>query len=311
MAHVRNRLSPETSAPIFSPSVARVAASEARDWSFIDSWLASQFLDRQPLPFERNADTLKALVGLIAYNETASEEARLLARTDRDDLGELSQQLDSACSPDVPTLSRARDSVLYIVEQELPKEGKLALDSLANMAIAAQITLPDPEKLCVSILGMQSFVVQVEQLTSRVETLERQIRSDVAQANVILAAMQNVSYMQPDGLVKDNTELKRIIKAMTAQMPEFERQVTSMKIRAAPSDVSVHDILEREREYLALVQDRKELDKRISVFRALPSDPDLAREELNAYRQELRGITSQRDAAFQGLVDRETPAKRR
>lgn len=310
MAHVRNRLGVETSAPMFSPSVARVAASEARDWCFVDSWLASQFLGRQPPPFERNADTLKALIGLIAYNETASEEARLLARTDRDGLGELSQQVGSSCSSDVPTFSRVRDSVLYIVEQELPREGKLALDSLANMAIAAQIALPEPEFLCVSILGMQSFVVQVEQMTSRVKTLERQIHSDVAQANVILAAMQNVSYMQPDGLVKHNMELQRIVKAMTAQMPEFERRVTSMKMTAASSDVSVHDILEREQEYITLVQDRKELEKRISVFRGLPSDPDLAREELKAYRQELRGITSQRDAAFQGLVDRETPAKR-
>ncbi|KAJ3499766.1 hypothetical protein NLG97_g54 [Lecanicillium saksenae] len=296
---------------MFSPSVARVAAAEVKDWSFVDSWLAVQFPGRHPPPFERNADTLRALLALIAFNDCASEDARLLSRIDRDAIRDLPQHTESGGSPASATLTVMRDSLLDIVEHELPKEGKVALNSMASMAISAKMAFPEPEQLGAAIFDTQSAVFEAERMISRAETLERHVHSEIAHTNAVLNTMQDDAYQMPDGLGKRNLELQRTVKAMSAQAPEFERRIASLKASVASSEFTVHDILREEQDYLALVENRKELEKHISVFRGLPSDPDLARDELNAYRQELQGITSRRDAAFQGLVERETPVKRR
>lgn len=296
---------------MFSPSVARIAATEARDWSFVDSWVASQFPGRQPLPFERNADTLRALLALIAFNDAATEQAHLLARVDRDALGELPQNTDSVGTARLATLSAMRDSLLDIVEQELPKEGRVALSAMSSMALSAQVSLPESEKLGAAIFDTQSAIFEAEQMASRAETLGRHLHSEIVHTNNVLNTMQDEIYNLPEGLSKRNLELQRTVKAMTAQVPAFQRRIALLKSSAISSDFTVHDILWEEQDYITLLENRKELEKRISVFRGLPSDPDLARNELNAYRRELQGITSQRDAAFQGLVERETPVKRR
>lgn len=309
MAHLRGRFEADASVSMFSPSVARIATTEARDWSFVDAWLVSQFPGRQPPPFERNADTLKALLALIAFNESVSEEARLLARVDRNALDELPHNTDGAPAP--ATLTAMKDSLLDIVEQELPKEGRIALTSMASMGVSAKVSAPELEQLGALILDTQFAVFETEQMTTRAEALERHTQSEIAHANNVLNAMQNDIVSLPEGFGKRNTELQRGVKTMSAQVPEFERWITSLKSSVSSSEFTVHDIIREEQDYLALVENRKELEKRISVFRGLPSDPDLARNELDAYKRELQGITSRRDAAFEGLVERETPVKRR
>ncbi|OAA34567.1 hypothetical protein BBO_09134 [Beauveria brongniartii RCEF 3172] len=311
MAHLRDCLEAGDPASMFSPSVARIAATEARDWSFVDCWIASQFPGRQPPPFERNADTLKTLLALISFKDTASEEARLLARIDRDALGLLSQSRDSAATARPVTMAAVRDSLLNIIEQELSKEGSIALHSMSSMAVSAKVTLPEPEQLCAAILDTQSAIFETEQMTFRAEALERHIHSEIVRANSLLNTIHDDICNLPEGLGKRNLELQRTVKAMTAQSPEYERRIATLKASAASSDLTVHGIIQEEQDYLALLEKRKLLEKRISIFRRLPSDPELARNELNAYRKELQGITSRRDAAFQGLVERETPVKRR
>ncbi|KAJ4164116.1 hypothetical protein LMH87_005802 [Akanthomyces muscarius] len=310
MAYRRGRFEADAPASMFSPSVARIAATEAKDWSFVDCWVAAQFPDRQPPPFERNADTMRALLALIAFSDTASEEAHLIARVDRDALRELPRNADSAGNTTLVTPSAMRESLLHIIEQELPKEGRIALDSMSSMALSTKISLPEPEHLGAAIIGTQSAIFEVEQMASRAESLGRNIHSEIVHANNVLKTMQDEVCSVPEGLAKRNLELQRTVKAMTAQVPEFGRRIASLKSATASSDFTVHDILREEDDFIALVENKKELENRISVFRGLPSNPDLARDELNAYRRELQGIMSQRDAAFRGLVERETPAKR-
>src|SRR4051812_16762721 len=78
-------------AAIFSPSVARAAASTAKDWAYVDAWIKRQYVHlsnpdpnshnypSRPPTFERNADTLEALLALIAANEAADDERDRLA----------------------------------------------------------------------------------------------------------------------------------------------------------------------------------------------------------------------------------------
>ena len=82
----------QSNAAIFSPSVARAAASTAKDWSFVDDWLHRKYAASSAsgggggktaakrsswttVPqFERNPETLKALLALAAANEASRWE---------------------------------------------------------------------------------------------------------------------------------------------------------------------------------------------------------------------------------------------
>ena len=62
---------------LFSPSKARQQRALAQDWAHVDSWLSSRYAGRIP-SFERNEDTLKELLALVAANERADEEQELV-----------------------------------------------------------------------------------------------------------------------------------------------------------------------------------------------------------------------------------------
>lgn len=74
---------------VFSPSKARRQLAEAKDWQYIDTWLSAKYENQQMPPFERNSDTLKALLALAARNEAADEEAHLLTELELQALEEL------------------------------------------------------------------------------------------------------------------------------------------------------------------------------------------------------------------------------
>lgn len=73
----------------FSPSKAKQQRAQAQDWQHVDTWLASKFQGRSIPQFERNEDTLKALLALVAANEKADEERDLLWNVQKEALSEL------------------------------------------------------------------------------------------------------------------------------------------------------------------------------------------------------------------------------
>jgi HAUS augmin-like complex subunit 1 len=73
----------------FSPSKAKQQRAQAQDWQHVDTWLASKFQGRSIPQFERNEDTLKALLSLVAANEKADEERDLLWNVQKEALSEL------------------------------------------------------------------------------------------------------------------------------------------------------------------------------------------------------------------------------
>ncbi|KAL1865252.1 hypothetical protein VTK73DRAFT_5435 [Phialemonium thermophilum] len=156
-------------AAIFSPSVARAAASAARDWNFVDGWLTSRLrranaqTGSAPI-FERNPDTLRALLALVALNESADEERDLLASAEASALAELEaweaeraaagavvrsetnrnrsrpeSDHDSDDSDDEDHgqlgLINIRTNIIEATEAILSREGKAALDAVAGAAV--------------------------------------------------------------------------------------------------------------------------------------------------------------------------------
>jgi len=302
MAHHYHRRLESDSAAIFSPSVARIAASNARDWSYVDNWLASKFTNGSIPPFERNAETLKALLALASHNEAADEERQLVSKAESEALA----QLDSLKEENPPL----REVFLDTVEDELPQEGQVALDSLASMAVQAGIAFPEPEDLGRKMVDMQKSIYEAETMSSRVEVLQRSIQKDAARMQIMLRRLEGDDHRPDPELAKQNLEIQRNVKTMAAQLQEFQYRVAALASTVGFPRPSIQDVARDEEEYMAALQE-KQLDLQMAAFEGLPSDPDLARAELNALRSQLHGATSQRDEVFEGLVERESPVKRR
>lgn len=323
MAHLASRLSSQPA--IYSPSVARAAASTAKDWSYIDGWLRTKFRGQNVPPFERNADTLKALLALAAQNEAADEEREQLSRIEAavlDDVKAAGAEADADArrrlhkttdldSQDGISESVA-DDIVSAVEHSLPKDGLVALDAMASMAIELGLPCPTPEELGCKFVELQARAYELEQATERVALLQKYLDRESSKADTFLQDLQGSEFVPPPNLAKQNAELQSRVKAVAGQLPDLRNQAASLEASiGAPSLLTVEEVRQDEQDYLVLLGRKKEMDARVKAFAGLPPDLEAARQELEALRSELRAATQRRDAGWEGLVERESPFKPR
>jgi HAUS augmin-like complex subunit 1 len=307
MSHLKD------SAAIFSPSIARIAASTARDWSYVDTWLGSKFPSSSFVPnFERNPETLKALLALASANEQADEERNILYQAETSALKEFEDANDgSAKSRGKITQQHLRDGLLAAVEDELPTEGQTALNALASSAATLGIANPDPETLARRMLVVQTNIFEMEQMKMRVEILQHHLDTNLAASEHFLLCLQSDDYKLSNQLPKENLDMQRRLKAASAQLPGLQDRVAQLATSMESNHPSIDDIARQEEEYLELLSRKQGLDAQLAVFQGLPSDPDQARAELEGLRHQLRGVTSRRDQVFEGLVEQASPVRRR
>ena len=303
-------------AAIFSPSVARIAASAAKDWNYVDSWLSSKFHGRAPPPFERNPDTLKALLALAALNEAADEDRDLVARAEASALHGLSEDTECRTLQDAQrggfpkTMSAVKNDILLAIEDGLTREGKSALETVASAAVQLGIAYPEPESLGRRMVQLQAQKFDLDQAAERVAVLQRHIEAESAQMDLMLKSLEGDAYRPASDLAKQNLEIQRRIKAMAAKLPELKSRVSALATSVGSPSHTIEDIQREESVYIDVLSQRKNLEAQVQTFHGLPPDTDAARQELENRRSELRSITQRRDAVFEGLVERETPRKR-
>ncbi|TLD33559.1 hypothetical protein PspLS_01262 [Pyricularia sp. CBS 133598] len=310
-----------SNAAIFSPSVARAAASTAKDWSFVDAWLASKFRPRPPPTFERNPDTLRALLALATLNESADDQRRLLDRVERSALAEMEapssqrglKDRDGAASTAETSTdgnnNNVRDALLTALEASLTRDGHAALDAMAAASAELGLASPTPAAISASLVAVASQAADVKADAGRVATLRRHVDAQIAEAESLAAEVQGPAYRPPADLAKLNLDTQRRIRGLEAKVPELRDRAAALA--AGVPSLTVEQVRAEEEAYLALLQQKKELDARVRVFQGLPPDTAQARRELESRRAELQRLTQRRDAVFEGLVERETPRKPR
>ncbi|EPE03679.1 hypothetical protein F503_01937 [Ophiostoma piceae UAMH 11346] len=309
MAHI-----PPTAA-IFSPSVARLASSAAKDWSYVDSWLSSKFPGRSPPPFERNAETLKVLVALAALNESVDEDHDLVSKANSSALETLSKGADlqhtSARDPTAPPSASPEtiaEGVIAAIEDDLSREGRSAIDALASTSAELGIAYPDPAVIGSRITNLQTRLFQLEQAQARMQVLQAYVQEQSSESRLLLKDLESDAYRPAASLAKLNLELQRKVRAGTARLQDTRER--TMAQNAAPK-YTVQQIQEEEALYLELLGYKKVLDRQIMSFQGLPPDKNLARQQLEALRSELVAATQKRDVVFEGLVEKATPKKKR
>lgn len=291
MAH----LSPSA---IFSPSVARQQLAAAKDWNYIDSWLSSKFNGKTP-PFERNNDTLKALLALAALNESADEERELLARVEAKALQDLQSNGDA--DPNV--------EILHRLETALTREGQTSLEALSTLSVLLNQPIADTESLGRNMIDLQVTSYNLEQASDRISILERHMNTELDRINTVIKDLESDAYQCPPDLAKQTMDFQRKTKALAAQLPELRDRVASLSAVAGSSSPTVEDVKAEEGKFKDMMATVNALEAKVRGYRGLPQDTDLARLELESLRVELRDLTRQRDSMFEGLVERESPRK--
>lgn len=295
MAH----LSPSTSA-IFSPSVARQQLAAAKDWNYIDSWLSTKFNGKTPPAFERNNDTLKALLALATLNETADEERELLARVEVKTLQNL----------EAKERANPHTRLLNSIEDSLSREGQTTLEALSTLSVTLKQPIPDVEKLGRSIIDLHVTSYNLDQAADRVLVLEKHLKGELAKINSLIADLQSDVYQPSSELAKQTNDYQRKIKGLASKLPELKERVASLSA-AAGTPITIQDVKIEEDKFRALMGIVKDLETQVKSYHGLPQDTDLARLELESLKMELRDLTRERDSMFEGLVERETPRKPR
>lgn len=304
MAHI-----PPTAA-IFSPSVARLASSAAKDWSYVDNWLSSKYPGRAPPPFERNPETLKVLVALAALNESADEDCELVWKSESGALETLSKSTPGT-DPTASTSASPEavaEGVIAAIEDDLSREGRAAIESLASTAAELGIAYPDPAVIGSRITNLQTRLFQLEQALARMQVLQAYVEEQSSESRLLLKDLDSDAYRPAASLAKLNLELQRKVKAGTARLQDTRERTSAQNL--APQ-ITVQQIQEEEAVYLELLTYKKVLDKQIKSFQGLPPDKNLARQQLETLRSELAEATRKRDVVFEGLVEKATPKKKR
>ncbi|OAA49528.1 hypothetical protein NOR_01451 [Metarhizium rileyi] len=289
---------------IFSPSMARIAASTAKDWSYIDSWLAFKCPEnRDILNFERNPATLKALLAVASINERADEGCQLLANAESVTSGE-SSHFNGYFE------SGIREHLLSAISAHLSQDGEAALNAIGDAAIHHGTSFPEIEAFSNQLIALQSNLFETSQAILRADTWENLFRCEAKQTIDWLAKMQGQSYQLPSELAKRNQDLQRKSKANLAHLSDTqERQATCM-LHEKGSYAMIQLVTQEEEHFLAMLSLKKDLDSQMMAFSGLPSDTNKARDEVDALQQKLREFATRRDAVFENLVEQASPAKR-
>jgi HAUS augmin-like complex subunit 1 len=293
MAH----LSPSA---IFSPSVARQQLAAAKDWNYVDSWLSTKFSGKTP-PFERNNDTLKALLALAALNESADEERDLLARVESKALQDLQANTDA--DPNGRILSQ--------LEEALTDEGEASLSSLSSLSVLLNQPVADTENLGRRIINLQVTTYNLDQASDRISILEKYLNIELDRINNLIKDLESDAYQCPPNLTKETTDYQRKTKALAAQLPDLKDRVASLSAATGIPGTTIEDVKVEEQNFKNGLAKVNSLEDEIKKYHGLPQDTDLARLELENLRVELRDLTRQRDSMFEGLVERESPKKTR
>ncbi|GAW17876.1 hypothetical protein ANO14919_073430 [Xylariales sp. No.14919] len=331
-------------AAIFSPSIARAAASTAKDWAYVDAWLRRQYAHlgqadastttttttthrssnkptTSPPSFERNPETLAALLALIAANEEADEDRRRLSELESAALAEVraaeaEKEVRRSASASASAGTAAihgdllAEDLLQALDAGLTKDGLAALDALADVSLALD-TAAEPAALAHRFVTLQGSAHEAALLLHRVGLLQSYLDDEAARLRLFLDELRRgPQYRVPaDATDAANADRQRAVKAAAAALPALRRQVDALEREVGLPALTVEQVRLDEVAYLDLLAKKKDLDAQVRAFAGLPPDVEAARAELEGLRVQLREATGRRDANFEMLVERESPVK--
>lgn len=251
---------------LFSPSKARLVQSQAKEWAAIDTWLARKYAPGRSPSFERNDDTLQALLALIKANEAADERRQATQRVQKVAIQHLNKHHTGVNEDLTKAITQHLDK--HIIN-DLHRLAELAValdapagngfDSVLASAIRLQNDLFETRRLQMTaereLEAMGSDHQRLVTLTQELERSRSQpstatneqttdwiksskhLRSKIAEYDDRLAAPQQPSQLQ--SLLKETTRSDCNIRISKKRLSLLEAQLAALsRLEQHPGDAS-------------------------------------------------------------------------
>ncbi|KAF2099994.1 hypothetical protein NA57DRAFT_75496 [Rhizodiscina lignyota] len=285
----------------FSPSKARAQRAQAADWAQIDSWLSSKYQGRSVPLFERNEDTLKALLALVAANEKADEEREVLWTVEKRTLAEVEADLE-----------RSDDdaAILEALRMHLSPDAQQSLDALAACSVAIDSPRPGAESTAHTLIQLTTQSHALSQQLHRLNHLHSYLQSQMFALRAQLRDIQPSkdttanTFSVPLSLPQQTQEWTRNTKMLKAKVAEYEERLNALSASLPGSEysVGVEDVVELENEVVDMRKRVNQLESQIKGFEGLPPDRDAARKEVKRIEKEVELLKRERDKVFAEMV---------
>jgi HAUS augmin-like complex subunit 1 len=271
--------------PVLSPSKARQAASQAREWAFITSWLQRKYSPNPVPQFERNDDTLKVLLNITAANDSADEEEAVLHRARL----EATQWLPAEDSAD------SRISLLEGIEASVDNKGSSLLEDLAEASVVLGVN-PEPANMGHAIADLTREEIIVGAQIRQVETMQKYLDRDLEiLASRLVELRDDPLYESSAELPAQTEEWLRGTKLLNAKIGEYLDRLAVLERAGSVGALLIGDLVAEEEEFAALQEDMKNLDNKLKIYRNMPSNPREAKAEYDRLEIEHRSLVRRRD----------------
>lgn len=279
-----------------SPAKARQAALQAKDWAYVNNWLSHKFSPKPVPPFERNDETLKTLLTLAAFNDSADEEAALVHRAREEAVRGFESQeaeLDH------------RTELLGDIEANLNGKGASDLEDLAETAVMLGSITADVGDLGHGIIEVTTEEFEAAEKVRKVEALQGYLEKELASLRKQIGELTTDKiYETPSDTLQKTTEWTRNTKILGAKVNEYQDRVSALERTGIVKGPRIEELMVEEESVVRLKETVKTLEGRVKMFHELPPDIQKSKEEYERLDAELQQLVQQRDRMFERLVDR-------
>ncbi|CCX33789.1 hypothetical protein FPQ18DRAFT_39282 [Pyronema domesticum] len=285
-------------AKVFSPTVARQQSQQLREWQYIDNFLTSKFHPNPVPPFERNADTLKALMALASANESADESRSLEIRVKEKALDELKKR--EAAEEEK---RRGKGEPLLVgVEENLTSDGRRCLNSVALLSVALGSGGVGEGRIANHLLDLSIQETSLSLQSTRIEALHTRLLGELSSLREILRDLNtNPVHTLPPDINNRITEWSRTTRHLSNKMEDYKERLQTVEQKPG---LTVPELIEKEKEVLTLKELVLDLEGQAKGFQGLPPEKDLARVEVERVQAELEELERVREGLYDTMVGR-------
>lgn len=276
---------------LFSPSKARIVQAQARDWGFVDSWLVKRYSGKRVPVFERNEQTLEALLTLATLNESADEQRQAVDRVEQSALFGFEKQR-----------SGPSEDVYQAILRHFGQEGDESLETLAK----STLVLDAPSNATTADLASSSINLQTEcfdlaQQQARLKDQKAALQREANRLKSLLRELKDDNFRPAPEIVEQTVEWSKGSKHLKAKIGEYDDRLSALRSAGAPSP-TVEQVAQRSENLRAQQMRLTGLEAELKAYQSLPTNAREARAALEESRDELRRLTQRRDKLFEQLV---------
>jgi HAUS augmin-like complex subunit 1 len=276
---------------LFSPSKARIAQAQARDWGFVDSWLSKRYAGKRVPAFEKSEETVESLLALATLNESADEQRLAVDRVEQCALSGL-EKLRSGASEDV----------YQAILSHLDHEGDESLEILAKTTLVldapSNATVAD---LAASSIDFQTECFDLSQQQARLKDQRTALQREANRLKALLRELKDDSFRPDPEFAEQTIEWSKGSKHLKAKIGEYDDRLSALR-STGPLSLTIEQVTQQSESLRAQQSRLAGLEAELKAYQSLPTNAREARATLEESRDELRRLTQRRDMLFEGLV---------